>query len=55
MASHRLSIRLPEPLRSGLEQLVLATGKTESELAREAIEEYLLRHTNPRHMQGFGE
>ncbi len=44
MASDRLSLRLPEPLRSGLEHLVEATGRTESDLAREAIEEYLLRH-----------
>lgn len=44
MASDRLSLRLPESLRSGLEHLVETTGRTESDLAREAIEEYLLRH-----------
>lgn len=44
MASDRLSLRLPEPLRTGLEALVETTGRTESDLAREAIEEYLLRH-----------
>jgi predicted DNA-binding protein len=44
MNSDRLSLRLPEPLRTGLEALVETTGRTESDLAREAIEEYLLRH-----------
>lgn len=44
MASDRLSLRLPEPLRSGMETLSETTGRTESDLAREAIEEYLLRH-----------
>ncbi len=44
MSSDRLSLRLTEPLRSGMETLSEATGRTESELAREAIEEYLRRH-----------
>ncbi len=44
MASDRLSLRLPEPLRSGMENLSELTGRTESELAREAIGEYLSRH-----------
>ncbi|MFN0199766.1 MAG: ribbon-helix-helix protein, CopG family [Planctomycetaceae bacterium] len=44
MATDRLSLRLPEPLRTGLEAMVESTGRTESDLAREAIEEYLLRH-----------
>ena len=44
MASDRLSVRLPEQLRRNLENLVETTGRTESDLAREAIEEYLLRH-----------
>ena len=44
MASDRLSVRLPEALRSNLETLVETTGRTESDLAREAIEEYLVRH-----------
>lgn len=45
MASDRLSLRLPEALRRGLESLVASTGRTESELAREAIQEYLVRHS----------
>lgn len=44
MVSDRLSLRLPEPLRKGLEAPVESTGRTESDLAREAIEEYLLRN-----------
>ena len=44
MTSDRLSIRLPEPLRTGLESMVETTGRTESDIARDAIEEYLLRH-----------
>jgi hypothetical protein len=44
MASDRLSLRLPESLRTGLETLVESTGRTESDLAREAIAEYLRRH-----------
>jgi len=44
MASDRLSVRLPKPLRTGLESLVEMTGRTESEIARDAIEEYLLGH-----------
>ena len=46
MTSFRLSLRLPEPIRSNLESLVEITGRTESELVREAIEEYLIRHAN---------
>ena len=44
MASDRLSVRIPEALRSNLETLVETTGRTESDLARVAIEEYLVRH-----------
>jgi metal-responsive CopG/Arc/MetJ family transcriptional regulator len=44
MASDRLSLRLPEPLRSGMENLSELTGRTESDLVREAIGEYLSRH-----------
>ena len=44
MTSDRLSLRLPEPLRTGLESMVETTGRTESDIARDAIEEYLLRH-----------
>jgi metal-responsive CopG/Arc/MetJ family transcriptional regulator len=45
MASDRLSLRLTETLRSGLENLVSTTGRTESDIAREAIQEYLIRHS----------
>ncbi len=44
MVSPRLSLRLPESLRVGMENLSESTGRTESDLAREAIEEYLSRH-----------
>jgi hypothetical protein len=44
MATDRLSLRLPDPLRSAIESLSEVTGRTESDLAREAIEEYLLRN-----------
>lgn len=44
MAADRLSLRLPEQLRSGMETLSETTGRTESDLAREAIAEYLQRH-----------
>lgn len=44
MSSERITLRLPEPLRSGLTALVESTGRTESDLAREALEQYLLRH-----------
>jgi hypothetical protein len=44
MAAERLSLRLPKSLRGGIESLSAATGRTESDLAREAIEEYLHRH-----------
>lgn len=47
MPSDRLSVRLPEPLRASLESLVETTGRTESDIARDAIEEYLLRHAQP--------
>lgn len=45
MASDRLTLRLPESLRTELESLGETTGRTESDLAREAIEEYLTRHS----------
>lgn len=40
MPSQRLTIRLPEPLQKQLEALARRTGRTESELAREALAEY---------------
>lgn len=43
MASERLSIRLPESLHSEIEALSKASGKSESEIARLAIEEFLQR------------
>lgn len=46
VASDRLSLRLPETLRSRMEDLSKSAGRTESDLTREAIEEYLLRHAD---------
>ena len=43
MASDRLSVRLPQSLRQRINELSESTGKTESEIAREALEEYLDR------------
>lgn len=44
MASGRLSIRIPEELQDHLESLAHLTGKSESEIVREALEEYCGRH-----------
>jgi hypothetical protein len=41
MTGDRLTLRLPKPLRDGIEALSDSTGRTESDLAREAIAEYL--------------
>ena len=40
MASNQLSIRLPEGIQDQLQAIVHATGKTESEVIREALAEY---------------
>ncbi len=44
MATGRLTIRLPEKLESELESLVVATGRSESDLVREAIERFIRSH-----------
>ncbi|MBI3466249.1 MAG: CopG family transcriptional regulator [Planctomycetes bacterium] len=44
MSSQRLSVRIPEGLQGDLESLARSTGKSESELVREAIEEYCRKH-----------
>ena len=46
MASDRLSVRLPHSLRQRIDALSESTGKTESEIAREALEEYLDRNSS---------
>ena len=43
MASERLSIRVSKTLRQKIDALSESTGKSESEIARTAIEEYLER------------
>jgi len=44
MASRRLTIRVSERLHSKLAKLARATGRTESEMVREAVQEYVERH-----------
>lgn len=46
MPTERLSIRIPEELRGNLESLIQTTGKTESELVREALEEYCFKRAS---------
>lgn len=41
MASRRLTIRVSERLHSKLAKLARATGRTESEMVREAVQEYV--------------
>ena len=43
MAEDRLSIRLPKSLRRRIDALSESTGKSDSEIARQAIEQYLDR------------
>jgi predicted DNA-binding protein len=40
----RLSIRIPDQLQDDLQQLASLIGKSESEIVREAIEEYCARN-----------
>jgi hypothetical protein len=40
----RISIRLPKKLEQGFQRLVKATGKSESEVVRDALEDYCRRH-----------
>ena len=42
--SGRISIRIPKKLEQGVRQLVQATGKSESEIVRAALEDYCRRH-----------
>lgn len=44
MASDRLSVRIPPELQNSLESLSEATGKSEAEVVREALQEYCLKH-----------
>jgi metal-responsive CopG/Arc/MetJ family transcriptional regulator len=41
MASHRITVRVPQALTSRLRNRSRAKGTTESELVREALENYL--------------
>lgn len=41
MAAGRITIRVDKTIQERLETIARATGRTESELVREAIEEYL--------------
>jgi hypothetical protein len=43
MASDRLSVRISEDLGQQLQALAKSTGKSESELAREALEKYCVK------------
>jgi hypothetical protein len=43
MPSERLTIRLPKPLQEQLDALARQTGRTESELARDALADYCER------------
>lgn len=40
----RLSIRIPDDLQNELGQVASATGKSESQIVREALEEYCRKH-----------
>lgn len=46
MAADRLSIRLPTALRAEIDALSKASGMSESEIARQAIEEYVQRQAS---------
>jgi metal-responsive CopG/Arc/MetJ family transcriptional regulator len=46
MPNQRLSVRIPAELQDDLESLAHTTGKSESELVREALEEYCLKYGN---------
>ena len=43
MSDHRITIRIEEPLQKRLAKLAKAAGKTESEVVREALDDYLPR------------
>ena len=42
--SGRISIRIPKKLQQGVQQIVTATGQSESEIVRAALEDYCRRH-----------
>jgi predicted DNA-binding protein len=44
MASDRLSVRIPPDLQESLDLLSEATGKSEAEVVREALQEYCRKH-----------
>lgn len=44
MAAQRLSIRIPEKLQEDLEALAQSTGRSESDIVRDALENYCLNH-----------
>jgi predicted transcriptional regulator len=44
MATDRLSIRLPEPLQRNLSEIAARTGRSESQLVREALADFVARH-----------
>ncbi len=45
MASDRISVRIADDLQEKLDHVRKATGKSDTELVREALEEYCLKHT----------
>jgi hypothetical protein len=42
--SDRISIRIPQKLAQGVRRIVLATGRSESEIVRAALEDYCRQH-----------
>lgn len=46
MSDQRLSIRIPENLRNDLETVARTTGKSESEIVRDALEEFCAKHVS---------
>jgi metal-responsive CopG/Arc/MetJ family transcriptional regulator len=48
MASHRITVRVPQALTARLRSRSRAKGTTESELVREALENYLARSKKKR-------
>ncbi len=47
MAGSRISVRLDDETHRRLDEAVTATGKSESELVREALAEYFQQHSQP--------
>jgi len=45
MASDRISVRVSTQLQKGLAAFAQSTGKTEAEIVRAAIDEYLQNHS----------